>query len=174
MIFIAFQIIIFKMMMMTENKFHKMTCIALIIVSCVLGYFYAVSKRPDDGFFCTSDAIFHARNKTLNAVMNFHMQDGQGFLTLSGEYYENDLKTSTLSLQKEFNYSESNGEYILTQKDKGVLDVSEADKAILTEFIPDFYLTTSIPVHHIRIKELRRGMWIFTTTPVPYLTCTDY
>lgn len=158
--------------MIKKNK--ALVCMLLMTAAFFMGYIYAVSKKPNDGFFCTSEVNFHTNNKQLSAAINFHMQDGLGFLTISGDYFENAIKLSAISLQKQFNYTERNGEYLLTQNNHGVLEVSEADKNILKEFFPDFYLTRDVKSHHVRIKKLRSELWIFTTAPVPYFVCTDY
>lgn len=148
--------------------------IFVISAFCFSGYHYGVSEKADDGFFCTSDVNFHESTKTLSATINFHMQKGQGFLTLEGAYYESKNKISTLSLQKQFSYHEKHGEYLLTQNSSGVLEVSEKDRIILKEFLPEFYITNSLPYHHERIKKLNKDLWIFTTTPVPNFVCADY
>lgn len=162
------------MMMSKVSQLKSIICIILIIASCFFGYLYAVSKRTKDGFFCTSDVRFHTQNKTLSAVINFHLQDGQGFMTLDGEYFENDNKISEVSLQRQFSYTEKNGDYLLTKNKNDVLELTEMDKNILKQFIPDFYVTKGAKVHHIRVKKLRDGLWIFTTAPVPYFVCSDY
>lgn len=159
---------------MKLTKIKIIVGIFVMAVSCFSGYRYAVSEKADDGFFCTSDANFHESTKTLNATINFHMQEGQGFLTLEGAYYESKIKISTLSLRKQFSYHEKYGEYLMTQNSSGVLEVSEKDRMILKEFLPEFYINNNIPYHHERIKKLRKGLWIFTTTPVPDFVCTDY
>ncbi|EJC0563357.1 hypothetical protein MX054_000105 [Enterobacter cloacae] len=148
--------------------------VIIIISTGVAGYLGSKSYTTSDGFYCTANVNLHKHNNMLSAVLNYHMEDGQGFLTLNGEYYENEIKTADVSLSKQFRYSERHGEYILSQKPDGILDVTPEDKSILVDFIPDFYLTSSIPSHHIRIKNLKKGAWIFTTAPVPYFVCTDY
>ncbi|MCP2124509.1 UNVERIFIED_ORG: hypothetical protein J2Y93_004667 [Pantoea agglomerans] len=155
------------------SKLKTIVCFSLVIASCFLGYLYAVSKRTKDGFFCTSDVRFHTQNKTLSSVINFHMQDGQGFMTLYGEYFDNN-KILKVSLKRQFSYTEKNGDYLLTQNNNDELEVSERDRDILKQFIPDFYLINGAKAHHIRVKKLTNDLWIFTTAPVPYFVCSDY
>ncbi|EQA1624958.1 hypothetical protein V5K00_RS23005 [Enterobacter asburiae] len=156
------------------KKRKTMICILLIAVTFFWCYLYSVSKKTKDGFFCTSDANFHTKNKTLSATINFHLQYGQGFLALNGDYLENGIKVSEVSLQKQFNYTERDGEYLFTQNNDGVLELSEMDRGILKDFIPEFYLARDEKIHHVRIKKLSNGLWIFTTAPVPYFVCSDY
>ncbi|SCC68798.1 hypothetical protein GA0061070_10791 [Kosakonia oryziphila] len=171
----ASQIITIKVIIMSKvSRLKAVICISLMIASCFMGYLYAMSDRTKDGFFCTSDGSFHTQNKTLSAVINFHMQDGEGFMTLEGKYFENDNKVSNVSLQRQFSYTEKNGEYLLTQDGNDVLEVSEGDKNILKQFIADFYFTKNTGAHHTRIKKLRNNLWIFTPAPVPYFVCADY
>lgn len=159
-------------MKITINK--HLFYIIIILASILGGYLYALNERVDDGFFCTSDVKLHVNNKTLNAAINFHMQNGYGLFILKGNYRESNNESAEVSLLKKFSYSEKNGEYLLTQSKSEVLEVSEKDRGILKEFIPEFYLTNNIQFHHIRIKNLRKGVWILTTAPVPYFVCTDY
>ncbi|MGX5099063.1 hypothetical protein [Enterobacter cloacae] len=148
--------------------------VIVIVTSGVAGYLGSFSNTSSDGFYCTANVNLHKHNNMLSAVLNYHMEDGQGFLTLNGEYYENGKKTSDVSLAKQFRYSEKDGEYLLSQSPDGILEVAPEDKAVLEHYIPDFYLTNTIPAHHIRIKNIKKGAWIFTTAPVPYFVCTDY
>lgn len=151
-----------------------LVAIIVIIFTGVAGYLGSYNNTSGDGFYCTANVNLHKQNNTLSAVLNFHMDDGQGFLMLNGEYYEYGKKISDVSLSKQFRYLEKDGEYLLHQNPVGVLEVTAEDKAILTHYIPDFYLTNSIQTHHIRIKEIKKGMWMFATAPVPYFVCTDY
>lgn len=128
----------------------------------------------NDDFFCTSDASIHSGNDVLDMTINFHMQGGNGFLTLKGLYSNNENKKTHVSLHKSFSYTDNDGEFLFRQANNGVLEVSDVDKDILREFIPDFYLTNTIPTHHVRIKNLRNRLWLFTTAPVPYFACAEY
>lgn len=152
----------------------NITLIILIVAAGISGYLYSINQKPNDGFFCTTDVNFYVSNRKLSSSINFHMKDGRGFLSLNGDYFINEHKITYVSLLKEFDYHEVDGEYSLSQKNNGVLEVSENDIAILSEFIPRFYLSKDIKTHHIRIKSLRKGVWIFTTAPVPNFVCTDY
>jgi hypothetical protein len=152
----------------------NITLIILITAASISGYLYSINQKPNDGFFCTTDVNFYENNKKLSSSINFHMENGRGFLTLNGDYFINEHKITSVSLLKEFSYLEVDGEYSLSQINNGVLEVSEDDRRILSEFIPLFYLTKDIKTHHIRIKSIRKGVWIFTTAPVPNFVCTDY
>ncbi|EMN1408122.1 hypothetical protein ROS59_000074 [Enterobacter cloacae] len=159
---------------MSVTPLKYIIAVVLIVSSGIAGYLGNDNNISSDGFYCTANVNLHNHNKLLSAVLNYHMEDGQGFLTLSGEYYESEMKISEVSLSKQFRYREKEGEYLLSQISDGVLDVTPGDKSILENFIPDFYLSNTVPAHHIRIKNLKNGAWIFTTAPVPYFVCTDY
>ncbi|WP_395489517.1 hypothetical protein ACG1VR_18515 [Cedecea davisae] len=157
-----------------NRKYIFGVVIVFSVLSVIVGFFYGEHVKTKDGLFCTTDISIHSGNNTLSMTLNYHMQSGVGYMTLEGVLYNYKHKISNVSLLKHFRYSESDGEFLLTQIPDGVLEVSEADKSILEEYIPDFYLTNKIPTHHIRIKQLRKGLWIFTTEPVPYFVCAEY
>lgn len=148
--------------------------VALSFLSIAAGFLYGEHIKTKDGFFCTANTSIHSGKDTLRMTLNFHMQNGTGYMTLKGVVHNDNNNASSVSLLKHFRYSENDGEFLLSQVSDGVLEVSEEDKIKLQEYIPDFYLTNSVPTHHVRIKELRKGLWIFTTAPVPYFVCAEY
>lgn len=148
--------------------------ISLAFSSIVVGCFYGEHMKKKDVFFCTADTSIHSGKDTLSLMLNYHMENGSGYMTLEGVLHKSNHNTVSVSLLKSFRYSENDGEFILRQMPDSVLEVSKEDKSILQEYLSDFYLTNNVPTHHVRIKELRKGLWIFTTEPVPYFVCAEY
>jgi hypothetical protein len=156
------------------TKKYILIFILFTLLSIAAGFFYGQYNKTKDGFFCTANTSINSGEDSLSMTINFHMQDGVGYMTLKGIMNKSNSGISKTSLLKHFRYSENDGEFLLSQVPDGVLEVSEKDRVLLQEFIPDFYLTNNVPTHHVRIKELRKGLWIFTTAPVPYLVCAEY
>ncbi|MBN7121338.1 hypothetical protein [Erwinia billingiae] len=149
--------------------------LAVLLICAALGYFLSQKTLyKEDSFFCTSSFAIHSDNEVLNLSINFNLNHGDGFTTMNGTFFRDGIKQSTVSLQKEFLYTQKDGEFAFTQKPDGVLELNGSDPAVLKKYLPDFYLSNTAGPHHVRIKKLRPGVWIFTTTPTPYLVCTEY
>jgi len=155
--------------------------ITYVILSLILLIFswagYELSQfslQKKDNFFCTSNFTQHDGNEMLKLSINFNLNHGDGYVTMTGMFYQAGLKKTDISLHKEFLYSQTDGEFTFTQKKDGVLELNNSDPAVLRKYLPDFYITNTPVTHHVRIKTIRPGVWIFTTNPTPYLVCTDY
>lgn len=162
---------------MKFNKFnvnYLMMFIILILFACVGYILSAMSLQRKDSFFCTSSFTQHSSNDTLKLSINFNLNHGDGYVTMAGIFYQNGLKKSDISLHKEFLYTQTDGEFTFTQKKDGVLELNNSDPTVLNKYLPDFYSTNTAAAHHVRIKTIRPGVWIFTTNPTPYMVCTEY
>jgi hypothetical protein len=148
----------------------------MLMLMLMLGFIFLCdkSKNVKDGFFCTADTSIYSGGDILKMTLNFHAENGVGYITLRGVMDESNSNKTSVSLMKEFWYSESDGEFLFSQMPDGVLEVSDSDRVILKKFIPEFYLNNKISTHHVRVKKLREGLWIFTTEPVPYFVCEEY
>lgn len=161
--------------MIRKIKSRHAVMLTIILLCMGAGYFLSYKQRyQKDYFFCSSTLQIHSGNERLSLFINFNMNHGDGFTSMNGIFYKEGIKKSNVNLEKEFNYKQIDGEFIFTQKQNGVLELNDSDREILKKYLPDFYITKASGAHHVRIKKLRAGVWIFTTTPVPYLVCTEY
>lgn len=148
----------------------------LIFLLCA-GSGYLLSKHhlsDSDTFFCTSDFTLHSGNEKLSLSVNFNLNHGDGFASMNGIFYREGVKQSTINLEKEFIYTQDEGEFIFRQKQNGVQELNNSDPDVLKKYLPDFYFNKNTGPHHVRIKTIRPGVWIITTTPIPYLICSEY
>lgn len=160
---------------MKRNHLHFALMLTALLASAALGYF--LSKKTvyrEESFFCTSSFTLHSGSEMLSLSINFNLNHGDGFTTMNGTFFRDGLKQSHISVEKEFLYTQKDGEFAFNQKPNGVLELNGSDPVVLKKYLPDFYLSNTAGPHHVRIKKLRPGVWIFTTTPTPYLVCTEY
>lgn len=160
---------------MRKIKSHHTIMLAALMFCAVLGYLFSEKTRyRDDTFFCTSSISIHSGDDNLNLSINYNLNHGDGFTSMSGAFFRHGIKQSDINLEKEFLYTQKEGEFAFTQKPDGVLELNGSDPTVLKKFLPDFYISNTAGPHHVRIKKLRPGVWIFTTTPTPYLVCSEY
>ncbi|TDS84873.1 hypothetical protein EDF78_11922 [Rahnella sp. BIGb0236] len=148
----------------------------MVLILCA-GMGYLLSKKTlydKDTFFCTSNFTIHNGNEILRLSINFNLNHGTGFTTMNGALYRNGIKASDINIEKEFLYTQLDGEFAFAQKPQGVLELNNSDMTVLKKYLPDFYITNTAGTHHVRIKTIKPGVWIFTTTPTPYLVCSEY
>lgn len=138
---------------------------------------YSLGKeqvRANDVFFCTANFNTHSGDEMLSLSINYNLNHGNGYITMNGTYFKDGIKKSDIDLKKEFLYTQEDGEFSFTEKPNGVMEVNDGDPQVLRKFLSDFYFTRNVGTHHVRIKQIRPGVWIFTTTPTPYMICSEY
>lgn len=157
------------------KKINYLLALALLLFSGVCGYFLSKNEqRQKDTFFCTSNFTLHSGNEKLSLSVNFNLNHGDGFANMDGVFFRDGIPKSNISLHKEFTYNQEDGEFVFEQKIGGVMELNGSDPYVLKKYLPDFYFTKDTGTHHVRIKTIRPGVWIITTTPTPYLICTEY
>lgn len=159
-------------------KITKLQCgvaLAFLLFSGVCGYKLSKTEvRQRDTFFCTSNFTLHSGNEKLSISINFNLNHGDGFTNMDGVFYRDGIQKSNISLQKEFIYTQEDGEFVFQQKPGGVMEINGSDPYVLKKYLPDFYFRKDVGTHHVRIKTIRPSEWIFTTTPTPYMICSEY
>lgn len=161
--------------MIKKTDFRYVAMLCVLLISGILGYFIShKGLYGNDTFFCTSHFRIHEGRDMLDLSVNYNLEQGIGFATMEGTYFKNGIKTSDISLEKEFLYTQNDGAFVFTQKKDGVLEWHNSDMAVLRKFVPDFYFSNTVGAHHVRIKTIRPGVWIVVTTPTPYMVCSEY
>ncbi|ENK9830956.1 hypothetical protein AB4F65_004951 [Escherichia coli] len=144
----------------------------LIIVCFIIIFtsaFFILSFQSKE-INCTGNITFIKGKEKLSLIVSNKMDDGKGFITLSGTLDNGNNESLEISKKVNFNYSQNND--VITAKSVTIHNYPENE--VLPEeanaWLPDFFIKPDTNITWV-INRIGLNSWLFFSNPVPLYLC---
>ncbi|NRH23225.1 hypothetical protein A8L51_21050 [Pantoea stewartii] len=141
-----------------------------IIALIALCFFVYLSRHEGKAISCRADVSYYWQKSRLDLLITQNLDDGKGFLSISGIGYNEDASKTYLNKTISFSYRQNKEFYYL--KSEMIINSPQMTMSLSEQkkWLPDFFTNTDANLL-LKIKPYGDNAWLFFTGNNPAFVC---
>ncbi|MEA1063484.1 hypothetical protein [Erwinia sp. HR93] len=128
------------------------------------------NKSQHQQFSCTASHVLHAKDASINMLINYTFDKKQGVVNITGNVNYINGEEKALNRKIIFNYHHEGNSYFLKSETNIVFPEDKIDDKELAQYLPAFLMNKNTSLY-LKILRLGNGNYLFFYDPIPTYIC---